>query len=403
MNLLFITPYLPDEHAGAAGAQLMWRVLSGLTDRHKILLASYINPGDDTKLLDGMGIKVFTIPFPRFYGPLCKVPLKLLVNRLGTLFLSIISRRPYELQKYRTRSMMRLVRDLLASENIDLIQCEYNLSALNIPKGTKTPTVLVEHDVSMKPYKRFVTSSRSFLTKLNGLIQSQLWEYAEPKLCRNFSAIVTLTPEDKTFLQQYGVDIRIEVIPPPVNVKDVPAVRKSETICFVGSFNRKANQEALEEILDLLWPTIQLKQPDCRLRIAGKHLERKLLSRIENDPHIEYVGFIEDIDKFIAECTAFLAPIRLGGGLKMKITHALACGTPVVTTSVGAEGIPLTSEEGLFVSDDPSEMVGMVINLVRSTDRVERISAAAMASAKANFSLKGALGKYEDLYSDLTT
>lgn len=401
MNLLFITPYLPDEHAGAAGSQLMWRTITGLAARHRILLVTYLNPGDNPAPLTKLGVNVFTIPFARFYGHWKKAPIQLLLKRLITLFMSFIYLRPYELQKYRSPSMRHLIKELLKKENIDLIQCEYNLSALNMPKGIKIPRILVEHDVSMKPYKRFLTSSRSILTRLNGFIQLWLWEYAEPKLCNNFSAVVTLTPEDKAYLLQHGADAHIEVIPPPVNVKDVATIQKSGDICFVGSFNREANQEALEEILDLIWPEIQRTQPDCQLRIAGKHLKGKLLSQTKNDSQVEYAGFVEDIDSFIAECSVFLAPIRLGGGLKMKITHALACGTPVVTTSVGAEGISMTSEEGLFVENDPLKMAKLVLNLLRSPDKLKRASITSMAAAKAKFSFESALGKYEDLYRKL--
>jgi glycosyltransferase involved in cell wall biosynthesis len=401
MNLLFITPYLPDENAGAAGSQLMWRTISGLAKKHRILLVSYINPGDNPTVLTKLGVTVFPIPFARFYGPLGKAPLKLLMKRLFTLLQSFLYLRPYELQKYRSRSMTRLVKDLLKRESIDLIQCEYNLSALNLPKEVRIHRILVEHDVSMKPYRRFTMSSRSIFTRLNGFMQSWLWELAEPRLCNNFNTIVTLTPEDRTYLQQHGVDVPIEVIPPPVNVHDVTTIKKSDTICFVGSFNREANQEALEEILDTVWPEIQRVQPGCQLRIAGKHLTGKYLSQIEHDPRVEYDGFVEDIDGYIAECSVFLAPIRLGGGLKMKITHALACGTPVVTTSVGAEGISLTNQEGLFIEDDSLMMAQLAVSLLRSPDRIKQISATAMAAVKSNFSLESALDKYEKIYSDL--
>jgi glycosyltransferase involved in cell wall biosynthesis len=113
------------------------------------------------------------------------------------------------------------------------------------------------------------------------------------------------------------------------------------------------------------------------------------------------VGFVDDIDNFIAECSVFLAPIRLGGGLKMKITHALACGTPVVTTSVGAEGIPLMADEGLFIEDDPLKIAALVSDLLTSPDRLKQISIASTAAVKSKFSLDAALAKYEILYRDL--
>ena len=379
----------------------MWRNITGLAGKHRIILASYLNPSDDPTPLAELGINVYTVPFQRFYGPWNKAPLSLLLKRFMVLCVSILFIRPYEIQKYRSHSMKRVIKELLRKEHIDIIQCEYNLSALNLPKQIRIPRVLVEHDVSMKPYRRFIASSRSIYTRIHGLLQSWLWEFTEPKLCNNFNAVVTLTPEDRDYLQQHGVETRIEIIPPPVNVRNVTTTRKSGDICFVGSFNRAANLESLQEILDLIWPEIRALRPDCRLRVAGKHLGGKLLSQIENDTRAEYVGFVEDIDNFIAECSVFLAPIRLGGGLKMKITHALACGTPVVTTSVGAEGIPLTADEGLIIENDPLKMATLISDLLLSHDKREQISATSKAAVKAKFSLDAALEKYEELYRDL--
>ena len=401
MTLLFLTPYLPDEHAGAAGAQLMWRIITGLAQVHRIILITYTNPGDDPAPLEEKGIRLHAVPYTRYYGRWTTVPVRMLFIRGLKLLISILRFKPYELEKYRSRAMRRLAARVISEEKVDVVQCEYNLMALNLPGGIAVPKVLVEHDVSMKPYARLAVSGGLNLSRLVGRFQSWFWQRTEPALCNRFDTVITLTTEDKEYLQNRGVRAPVQVIPPPINVRPTIQVEKNPAICFVGSFNRGPNQEALGEILSDIWPEVRRKHPACRLMIAGKHLTGKLLARVQSDERVTYAGFVADIDTFIASCSVFLAPIRLGGGLKMKITHALACGTPVITTSIGAEGIDVKAEEGLFVTDNSGEMVRLATELLNAPEKVQRLSDVAARTTQRKFSIAKALQAYETIYKNL--
>lgn len=401
MKLLFLTPYLPDEHAGSAGAQLMWRIITGLAKVHQIILISYTNPEDDSTSLLQEGIRLYTIPYPRYYSRWTTVPIRIFFRRGLKVLMSLIHLRPYDLEKYLSRAVKRLVARVMTEEKIDIVQCEYNLMALNLPKGVTQPKVLVEHDVSMKPYARQKTFAHSRISRIVGGFQSWLWRHTESKLCNQFDFVITLTAEDKDYLQSRGVHVPIQVTPPPVKVRTDIQYTKNTDICFVGAFNRRPNREALEEILGDIWPNIKREHPTCRLMIAGKHLTGKHLTQVQSDDRITYAGFVTDIDTYIASCSVFIAPIRLGGGLKMKITHALACGTPVITTSVGAEGIGMSAEEGLFVTDNLSEMVELTLRLLNTPEEVQRLSVVAARTTQQKFSLAKALRTYETIYGTL--
>ncbi|MCB7130366.1 MAG: glycosyltransferase family 4 protein, partial [Candidatus Brocadiales bacterium] len=391
----------PDEHAGAAGAQLMWRIITGLAKVHQIILISFVNPEEDPTPLEQKGIRLHSVPYPRHYGSWTAVPVRVFLRRGLKLLISIFRFKPYELEKYRNRAMRRLAARVIAEEKVDVVQCEYNLTALNLPKGVTAPKVLVEHDVSMKPYARLMTSGHSSVSRLVGRFQSWFWRHTEPGLCNQFDSVITLTAEDKNYLRERGVQVPIQVIPPPVNVRTDIQVDKNTDVCFVGSFNRRPNQEALDEILSDIWPVVKRDHAACRLMIAGKHLTGKLLDRIQSDDRITYAGFVADIDTLIASCSVFLAPIRLGGGLKMKITHALACGTPVVATAIGAEGIEIRPGEGLIVEDNPLEMARLALGLLHSPGTVERLSAAAAQAVQQKFSLSRAIERYQRIYHQL--
>ena len=403
MKILFVTPYLPDEQAGAAGAQLIYRIITGLAPRHQVHLVAFVNPGDDPAELRTLGVQVHPLPLARRYGSSGPPIWKLAGRRLFDLLLSLLLRRPFQLQKYRRRRASRLITQLVAEHGIDLIQCEFNVMAPNVLAlgDPAVPKLLVEHDVSIKPFARMKGASRSLGGRLQGALQYRFWLRTEPRLCNRFDQVVTLTSDDKSLLEKHGVRVPVEVIPPPIHVRPQAGVPKEQAVCFVGSYNRQANREALEELLVDLWPLIRAARPEAELRLAGKYLEGSLLDRVNATAGVSQAGFVADIDRFIARCSVFLAPIRLGGGLKMKITHALACGTPVVTTSVGGEGIDISAGSGLLVADEGADLVSQTVALLADPQKVAKLSAAAAREVREKFSLEGALASYERIYNQL--
>jgi len=127
-------------------------------------------------------------------------------------------------------------------------------------------------------------------------------------------------------------------------------------------------------------------------------MSSELVVRCENTDGIIYDGFVNDIDTYISTASLFIAPIYIGAGLKMKITHALACGTPVLTTPVGAEGIPLTEEDGLWVEDDIPSIIEKCLELFRQPEQLEKLSKRAKEKVRELFSQEVVTSKLTSLY-----
>lgn len=399
MTILFITPYLPNENAGEAGCQTMWRVITGLADHFRIHVITYIRQDENISLLEAQGIHVTPVDFPRYYGTFSWNTIRIMLQRIPSIIRSILFRHPYIVEKYTSRRFQRAIQQVLKHEDIDIIQCEYNVMANNLIANTPVPTVVVEHDVSIKPYTRLASKAPSLFVRIISAYQLHLWKRYEPAMCNRFNKIITVTEDDKSLLQDLGVTNSIIVIAPPVSVKNVLEVRKSLGVCFVGAFNRQPNQEALKEIIKI-WPEIKAQVPTATLKIAGKHLSARFIHDLGELEDAEYAGFVDDIDTFIASSSVMLAPIRFGGGLKMKITHALACGTPVVTTSIGAEGIDLGTEEGLFKEDSSESIIQSVVEVLESHD-MEVLSKKTRMAVQAKFSLEPVLETYMEIYEGL--
>jgi len=156
----------------------------------------------------------------------------------------------------------------------------------------------------------------------------------------------------------------IEVIPNCINVadyNDVHEVAQVNTMIFTGSFRYFANHDAMTWFLREIYPRIQARVPDIHLTVTGDHANLPL-PPAEN---VTLTGFVDDVRPLVASSWASLAPLRLGGGTRLKILEAMALRTPVVTTSKGAEGLDVQRDEHLLIADTPEAFAEAVIRLLK--------------------------------------
>ena len=290
--------------------------------------------------------------------------------------------------------MRDLISQLLRNNNFDLIQVEYNVMHHYSDLFNKIPSVLVFHDISTKLYERGKNLGIKTDRRLHNIAKK-----IEVGIAEKFDSIVTLTEEDKLYLINLGYEKEISVIPPQINiVKNVNISKKPNTICFIGSYNRDPNSRAVEVLINDIYKNIDFP---VELNIAGKNLSKHFQKEIRNTEGINYLGFVEDIDEFIKSQMLMVAPIQLGAGLKMKIPHSLANGTPVITTPIGAEGIDISSENGLWICDEIELIVNKINSLFQKQNLLIEKGKAGQDTVKKLFSEEVVLLKFEKLYSQL--
>ena len=395
MKLLFITPYLPSETSGHAGAKLIYQNIISLSKLHKVSLATFIDSNEENMLniLANNGIDVHPVNYPRNQ--------KSILGKLVSGFRNIVpalsylmGKEPFFFAKYNKKRMRSLISQLLSNNNFDLIQVEYNVMHHYSDLFVNIPSVLVFHDISTKLYER----GKNLGIKTDRRLYS-IAKKIEVGIADKFDSIVTLTEEDKLYLINLGYKREICVIPPQINVvSNIDVSKKPNTICFIGSYNRQPNVRAVEVLINDIYNNIDFP---VELNIAGKSLPKYLQKEIRNTEGINYLGFIDEIDEFIKTQMLMVAPIELGAGLKMKIPHSLANGTPVITTPIGAEGIDIGSENGLWVCDG-IEIIIKKINslLIRQPILIER-GKAGQNAVKKLFSEEVILSRFDQLFSQL--
>ena len=147
-----------------------------------------------------------------------------------------------------------------------------------------------------------------------------------------------------------------------------------------------------------IFPKILKVYPELKLNIIGKYMPNKLKNKIASFENINYLGFVENINEEISGSLLMIAPIKIGSGLKMKIPHVLSCGVPVITTSVGAEGIDMNKETGLYIENDMNKMIGLSVKLLESKTSLINLGAKAQKSVNLLFNTDEITNKFNSIY-----
>ena len=396
MKILFITPYLPSETSGHAGAQLISRNISMLAKNHEITLASFIDSDESSMTTDliSKGIDVHTILYPRNQKSIIGKMSSGIRNSVA-LFNYLKGKEPFFFAKYKRKNMENLISTLVNENRFDLVQVEYNVMHHYTKQIKNIPSVIVFHDISTKVHERGMINGDSTHKK-----SFEIAKRLEPEIGNKYDTVITLTEEDKLYLANLGCETKIHVIPPQINVPNIDKIAKTpNSICFVGSYNREPNIQAVEILINEVFPKISCS---VSLNIVGKGLGRKIIQTIHNLEGVNYLGFVDDIDSFIASQMLMVAPIHMGAGLKMKITHSLACGTPVLTTPIGAEGINIGSENGLWIEESIEALSEKCLELMKNGQELEKAGLRGKEAVNRLFSPPRVTTKLNALYLSLT-
>jgi len=140
----------------------------------------------------------------------------------------------------------------------------------------------------------------------------------------------------------------------------------------LGGFQHKPNIDAAEHLVKEIFPEIKQNISDVKLFIVGSHPPDKV-KKLESDD-VKVTGYVPDITSYFKECKVMLSPLRYGAGVKGKITQSLSQGLPVITSTIGAEGINMVDGENCMISDDDKEVAKKTISVYTDEKLWKKIS-----------------------------
>lgn len=381
MKILWVTPFLPDPDATHAGGRAIYQWLSRLGQRHEITLLCRV---DSTEAQRGQALRslcheVHVLRFDRPAGPLATFRIAASYFRLG-----------------------RIAHRLLRGGGFDLLHVEYVESGVGLHGDLDVPAVLIAIDELAKPARRRFEIARGLAARVTAFLYWTAIRILERNICRKFDRILAASEYDRHLFHALDPRLSVATLPFPVGIDadGVPAgAREVDHLLFVGAMHRDANIDAVRHFCAEIFPTIRRARPDVRLTIVG-HRPPPEIRRLSHDPAIVVTGFVPRLEPYYARATVFVCPIRIGGGILLKNVDAMAAGCPVVTTSVGNEGIGATSGIHLVTADGAAAFAEATIRLLGEADERRRLADNARDFVRTRFSLEASVSRLEEAYRE---
>jgi polysaccharide biosynthesis protein PslH len=285
------------------------------------------------------------------------------------LALNLSSPLPYFMRKYRSEAMRREIERLARPGKFDVLVCDFLQPSVNVPAGLELPTVLFQHNVEAMIWKRHYEVQSNPLKKLYLYNQWRKSFRYEREACRRFDRVVAVSTEDRERMKSdYGLS---EVWDVPTGV-DTEFFRPRGTIAsephnlvFTGSMDWLPNEDAIQYFTREILPRIRETLPDVVLTVVGRNPYPSLVELSRRDASVVVTGRVEDVRPYMERAAAYIVPIRIGGGTRLKIYEAMAMEKPIVSTTVGAEGLPLKDGEELLLADEPEAFARAVVRVLR--------------------------------------
>ena len=395
MKLLFVTGTLP--YPPTDGWKIrVFALLRGLAQRHSVSVVSFVRRIDDALAVERLrdqGIDLHVVHRDHRYAP-------------SKLFQGLVGRTAFPILNYRDERMTHLLQQVLQSDTFDIVQVE-SLHMAQYCLGLPQTTILDLHNIESLLMRRYARQESNPLKRAYAEVTWRKLAAYERETCGRFSHCLTCSDEERVLLQtRCGVD-QVTVVPNGVNMDAHAAEEiglpngssppRGERIVFVGRMDYHANVEGVRWFCRYVWPRIRARRPGAVLQIVGGY-PVPAISRLARAGEIEITGFVRDVRPYVKHASIVVVPLRVGGGTRLKILEALAMGKPLVSTTVGAEGIEAVPDRDLVIADRPEEFADEVVSLLTQPERREALGNAGRRLALDKYNWERIVKDLEKIY-----
>jgi sugar transferase (PEP-CTERM/EpsH1 system associated) len=288
---------------------------------------------------------------------------------------------PYAVGTYRSTAFRSTIANLVDQHPFHIVVCDFLMPAVNVPPALPCASVLFTHNVESEIWRRHAeTHSGSFTHGLYDTQYRRMLAYEDCALQR-FDGILTVSDADRETFTRLYPDARVKpmwVIPTGVDIDyfaPIATPASEPRLVFTGSMDWLPNEDAMRFFCQDVLPLIRAEEPRTRLSIVGRMPTPAVRALAEE--HIEVTGTVADVRPYMRKAAVYIVPLRIGGGTRLKIFEAMAMGQAVVSTTVGAEGLPVVDGEHALIADGPRAFAAAVVSLLRDSRRRQALAAAA--------------------------
>lgn len=388
MKILWVkTDFL---HPTTRGGQIRTlEMLRELHKRHEVHYVAFDDPLHPEGFKRSSEYSSYSYPVPHKVVP--KNSPAFLVQLLKGLF----SRIPVAGMRYRSAAMRETVAKVVSTHNFDAKICDFLFPSINI--ADLNTWTLFQHNVESVIWERHARSGKTAAHRAYFRLQAKRMLQWERDVCRAVARVIAVSETDEHLMRsRFGIK-QVSSVPTGVDV-DYFEKPKSSTalydLVFVGSMDWMPNVDGMQWFLTNVFPLIRKEKPDCRLALVGRNPPQTLLDAAK-DPGITVTGTVPDVRPFLWQSAVSIVPLRVGGGTRLKIFEAMAAGTPVISTTIGAEGLPVRHGETIRIADTAQEFAAECLNMLAVPQDWQRMAQQAVDLVVQNYSWEQVTKKFE--------
>ena len=305
------------------------------------------------------------------------------------LLCNLASPLPYAVAKYRSAALTRALERLVASHDIDVIVCDFLFPSLNVPDGLGVPVVLFQHNVEAAIWERHAQVAAHPVTRWYMREQWRRMRAFEGSECRRMDRVVAVSGEDcRTLAAAYGIS-RVDEVPTGVDTDYFrptgTVTRNRNEIVFTGSMDWLPNEDAVAWFADRILPRILAEVPDARFTIVGRTPSEKVRALARAHEAISVTGSVPDVRPYMERAAAFVIPIRIAGGTRLKVYEAMGMEIPIVSTTIGVEGLPVHDGTEVLIADESDQFADAVVRVLRDPELGARLARTAAERVRSEF------------------
>lgn len=340
-------------------------MIAELSKRHRVSVITTRHPADESTELGARlpaSERIDAIPYT--LPKQGTAPFALAVAR------SWASPYPADLWRWRIPAVRARIRERM-KEGVDLCVADFLVAMPNLPIRTSTPVMLFEHNVEYVIWKRLhEVEKRPWRRALLALEWRKMRHY-ERTACARADLTVAVSEADRRLLTANAPGADIRAISTGVDTAYFDAkgaVEAPASLVFTGSMDWYPNEDAIMYFIAAILPELRRQVPGLSLAVVGRDPTDRLRAAC-GAAGVQVTGTVADVRPHVAQAAVCVVPLRIGGGTRLKIFEALAMGKAVVSTRVGAEGLPIVSGQHFLEADNPADFTEAVVTLLKDPDR----------------------------------
>lgn len=279
----------------------------------------------------------------------------------------LLSRLPLTVTIFTSDEVRQRLRALVAAHHFDLIHFDAISLAQYLPDIGDTPAVMTHTGPESFMIRRRIRNERNPLNKAVFYAEWLALERYERLMMPRVRDNIVMSTLDRGILAAVAPDARFSIVANGVDLDvftPVPPNPTSRRLIFAGRLDQYSNRDAITHFMQAAWPLVRAAHPDVHIDLIGSNPPAILHDIAAADPQVHVHGFVPDVRPYFRDAAIALCPIRDGGGTRIKVFDALAQAVPLVTTTIGAEGIDVVDGTHVLIADEPAPFAAAIGRLL---------------------------------------